>query len=465
MKNYIIALAAIVMVGCVGNRSRQMTLEDSDLEEQNAASGLPNGLRFAEKTTTLDTIIPTSAGVKYRGVKLTDPASPPVTLALSASLPEKALRPFDYYPRAEYAKLTHPLADKGVGFLGNVELRIIQFSFSNLMPDFSSVTYPVGDYIVAGDIYSGYHAYNHSGDYLYTLSVPEVLPERAAESDNRFVIRASDDSRSIANVSNSGEAFMIVTEQGRNNTTMEIHNPATQSVLSRPYSYIPGGEGRLQIGLRPTLFDSNTIAEVSALNPKPSTPYLLFKDAETGNTLAEYRSFNPPTDMTKLQYYNYPDPGTAEPYNGGITLRQPYNDTVYRVSSPQRLTPAYVLDLGENRVTLEDVITGNVKGKSIPRRWLETDKFILLTQQEGDAFWYDKASAQLHKIAPAADEMALLSKATSVGEGLNVTFTKSGLTKFMETEQFEALPATEQEKIANLTKEMNSGELLVMMLR
>jgi hypothetical protein len=463
MKNYIIALAALLMVACAGNRGRQMTLEDSDLVEQNATSGLPSGLRFAEKTTTLDTLTP-SPGVKYRGVKLTDPASPPVTLNLSASLPEKALRPFDYYPRAEYVKLRHPLSDKGYGFLGNVELRIIQFSFSNLMPDFSSQTYPVGDYIVAGDIYSGYHAYNHSGDYIYTLTVPEVLPERAAESDNRFVVRASDDSRSIDYVSNSGGAFMIMTEQGRDNTTMEIHNPATQSMLSRPYSYIFSSDRRLQLRFMPTLFDINTIAEMSPLNPEPSTPFLLFKDAETGNTLAEYQSFNPPTDMTKLQYYNNIDQGTTEPYNGGMTLRQPYNDTIYRIASPQRLTPAYVLDWGKNRVTLEDVITGKTEGKSIPRRWLETDRFILLTQQEGDAFWYDKTSAQLYKIA-SHDEMALLSKAASVGAGLNVTFTKSRLEKFLETEQFGALPSAEQEKIANLAQQMTSGELLVMMLR
>jgi hypothetical protein len=119
------------------------------------------------------------------------------------------------------------------------------------------------------------------------------------------------------------------------------------------------------------------------------------------------------------------------------------------------------------------VITGNTTGKSIPREWLETDKFVYLNAyfDGGNTtlhFYYDKAARQLYRIAPPDSSsvyMVFGGQSSSTGEGLDVTFTKSRLEKFLETEQFGALPSAEQEKIADLAGQMTSSELIVMMLR
>jgi hypothetical protein len=149
-----------------------------------------------------------------------------------------------------------------------------------------------------------------------------------------------------------------------------------------------------------------------------------------------------------------------------MTIRQPYNDTVYVAESPEKFTPAYVLSLGEGRVTLDDVVTGNTEGKLQPKRWLETDKFIYLTHTDGNAtfhFYYDKAEGQLYSVS--SDSLSFLERAESVGNGLNATYTKSQLSTLIESELFAIISPAEQEKIRSLSQDMGDDELTVIMLK
>ncbi|MDR1156652.1 MAG: DUF4933 domain-containing protein [Bacteroidales bacterium] len=97
-----------------------------------------------------------------------------------------------------------------------------------------------------------------------------------------------------------------------------------------------------------------------------------------GDTLCRFTDYEAGNGITN------PESSALYRINGELTLRKAYNDTVFRVTAPNRWVPAYVVSFGEYRATSEESRKGSdMAGKLIPRSWYETPAHIYMTYCEG----------------------------------------------------------------------------------
>ena len=82
-----------------------------------------------------------------------------------------------------------------------------------------------------------------------------------------------------------------------------------------------------------------------------------------------------PSPPPEMHYY----------YNVLYTFRYLYNDTVFRIASPNVIQPVYVIDFGKYRIFPEVVIprTGELKGYMMCSSMLEDDYYVYLRFNEG----------------------------------------------------------------------------------
>ena len=60
------------------------------------------------------------------------------------------------------------------------------------------------------------------------------------------------------------------------------------------------------------------------------------------------------------------------------------NDTVFRVTPPNRLTPVYVMRWGKNKPDIQYYMTlGNLDGKVLLKDWVESHRYIFICYTEG----------------------------------------------------------------------------------
>jgi len=73
--------------------------------------------------------------------------------------------------------------------------------------------------------------------------------------------------------------------------------------------------------------------------------------------------------------------------NGQIMLKKGHNDTVFRVSLPNRLTPTYVLNWGNYKPDIIAHVAGSaLEGKLVFGSMIETPRFIFIYYTEGRDF-------------------------------------------------------------------------------
>jgi hypothetical protein len=104
-----------------------------------------------------------------------------------------------------------------------------------------------------------------------------------------------------------------------------------------------------------------------------------------GDTLTSFTRFEKLVNYTKSMWRSTDD-GVLYENHGSLYIRPEFNDTVFRVMPPDRLYPAYVLNLGKYKVTRQQGIDPDfdLTGKIIPEEWAETGDFIFLTFTKDD---------------------------------------------------------------------------------
>jgi hypothetical protein len=114
-----------------------------------------------------------------------------------------------------------------------------------------------------------------------------------------------------------------------------------------------------------------------------------------GDTLSTF------TMLEKLKNYTKSlmrgtDNGVQYEYNANLFFRPQFNDTVFLVTPPNRLLPAYVLKLGDYKVDKQHGVDPdfNLTGKIIPEEWAETDNYLFLTFTKDD---YDCPNTRKNK--------------------------------------------------------------------
>jgi hypothetical protein len=114
-----------------------------------------------------------------------------------------------------------------------------------------------------------------------------------------------------------------------------------------------------------------------------------------GDTLSEFTRKEILVNYTK-NLMRGTDVGTQYEENGSVYIRPAFNDTVFKITPPNRMTPVYVLNLGTYKVSKQQGVDPDFKlsGKIIPGDWAETTNYIFLTFTKDD---YDCLNTRKNK--------------------------------------------------------------------
>jgi hypothetical protein len=92
------------------------------------------------------------------------------------------------------------------------------------------------------------------------------------------------------------------------------------------------------------------------------------------------------TDFDQIKNFNYASGGRNAVvlanyfYNNVLTIKQEYNDTVFRLIPPNRLVPVYIIDFGEYKFNYIDGFNPNfdLSGKLMLNSLSETNDFLFI---------------------------------------------------------------------------------------
>ena len=495
---YIILLTCTI-IGCSGPKKQSLGPKEEKEE-------IVTGKMVYEATISVDTIIP-NPGVRYKEERGSNTSASPVKLNLADNTEEKEIKLSDYYSKVSYIKLKHPFAEQGKGFLGNT-LSNIHFDEggNRLGVGINSLVFITRGNIIAGDPYFGYHCYDLEGNFIYTIASMEQLPDYDKEK-NEIMAKVKKSSMMFINdFSVLDDNCLINTAKG-DDLRLNFHSiKSRKTFFSRPYDI---GNPML---INPEAF-INYSYDVLATEIEPFMGTYEIK----GDTLCRFNNNNS-LAKTINRSYSTPENGTFYYYNDVLTFRQSFNDTIFRMTSPNQLTPAYILDFGIYKSDVHTALTGDKSEKLIPIDWFETEKFIIVIHSKnidspnnrrdnsvkffysyydklnkqlyripyngipenlfisndinnGIPFLFDNVSINTNYIASAFKKgeryhlhYFLLNKSLTTGGNFYTGYTKTLLAKIMERQNFSSLPDEQQKKTLTIYDEMTDDELLVMIL-
>lgn len=472
----ILLIAVIVMFlsGCGGGSKKQSLAPEKPEEEIEEAGSVTNA------ELVLDTIIP-KPGIKYKELRTINSSKPPVVLNLSKNdYEEKDIDLADYYSKVKFVKLKHPLSPEKGGFLGEARYSITYDRGAMSGSGLSSSIYLSEKNIIAGDTYFGFHCYDMEGKFLYTIDKMNVSPffdKRNNEVKLNLEDRGMKMLYGISVLKDYCTSLSI--EKGK--ATLDFYNISSgKKYLSRPYV----GPTQLFL-LTPEVYAAYYYPILS----ETRRPIMLSFDIK-GDTLCRFMNYNPLIEPKKKAYTN-PDRGNFYYHNDQLTLRQGYNDTVYRLVSPLKLEPVYILNFGKQKLDIETALYGNKSEKLIPYTWLEAKDFIfLIYTQNNDTHnnrkagtvkfnyrLYDKKENKLYTLGSQSLPEDFMLKnsiegaiplsgnnAHSTTDKLYAGYTKSQLENIINQPVFSGLSQSQQDKIKALHTDLAEGELLVMIL-
>lgn len=469
-KQVLIATATVFfLVGCTGKGKKQ-TLEDTS----------ENNVKLEELYSaelTLDTIIP-NPGIKYPEKRGVDPQNPPIVINIENKAENGELDLSQFYTQVEYVKIEHPLAEKGIAFLGNSTYQVMYERGASSGRGANSRVYLTEDKLIAGDNFFGYHCFDMQGNYMYTLAAKKELPEFDVKSNSATMYMTSE-SEIISGISVSDDNCLITKVANRKGNFV-FHNLGKQkNYLNRPASY----------GTSILLSPDSYVSHVYNPAYTGKEPMLYVFDIK-GDTLSAFMNYNPLADIGKGNFTN-PESSDFYRYNQVLSMRQAYNDTIFRVSA-DKLTPAFVLNSGNKKPDMQTALKGDKKGKIFIYQLMETNDFLFIVHTEdydcpnnrkSDAVkffysYYDKKSGKRYSI-PSSEYpevftlqnsiegtiRLMLSNASVYKDKLYSSYTKTQLKQIMDSEAFASFPPSQQEKLKALHDEMTEYELLIMILK
>ncbi len=453
-------------------KNRKQTLEDSEEKQEQVRL---EALYSTEET--LDTIIP-NPGIKYPEKRGIDSQNPPVEINIENPAENRELDLNQYYSQVEYVKITHPLSEKGIAFMGNSKYMVNYEQGGSMGSGANSRVYLAEDKLIAGDNFFGYHCFDMQGNFIYTVAAKNGLPEFDVKS-NTATMFWTPESETIQGVFVLNDNCLIARVANRKGS-FTFHNLNSQNnYLSRPAS-----QG-VPILISPETYVTNIYNPAYA----GRTPILYVFDIK-GDTLSQFMNYNPLADIGRGNYTN-PETGNSYRYGNQLTMRQAYNDTIFRVSL-DKLTPAFVLNLGSKKSDVQTALKGDKKGKIFIEKLLETDDFLFIIHTEDyDSpnnrekgavkffySYYDKKAGKRYSVPstvfpevftlknsnPEAIPL-ILSNAGVYNKQLYSSYTKRQLKEIMDSAVFASFPSAQQEKLTSLHDEMTDYELLIMILK
>ena len=132
----------------------------------------------------------------------------------------------------------------------------------------------------------------------------------------------------------------------------------------------------------------------------PYMPYMLQTFGLAGDTLCRFSHDEKITDFKGASYSN-PEGDNAYYFNEIFTFRHAYNDTIFRITSPERLLLAYILKMGKYKLDINDAVRSNTKEKIAVTNFFETKKHVVISYRlhgaEGKAKGYKSIFSKTEK--------------------------------------------------------------------
>jgi len=470
MKTKYVAILLLYLIATACKNNRQ-TLGDKAEEQQ------VNLTELYASEEVLDTIVP-NPGVKYPEQRKIDPQNPPKVINLETVAEARELDLAQYYAEVEYIKLKHPLSEKGIAFLGNSSYEVLYDQGGMMGDGANSRVYLTEDKLIAGDNFFGYHCFDFQGNYTHTLIAKKELPDFDLKN-NKASLHWSPEGETIHGISVLDDNCLIMSTNNRKSTFVFHHLGTRKNYLSRP-----GSPGSVLL-LSPDTYVADMYRAIST----GREPMLYCFDIK-GDTLSKFINYNPLADVGRGSYTN---PESTIFYRHGkyLTMRQAYNDTIFRVTA-EKLIPVYVLSSGNKKPDVQTALKGDKKGKIFISKLLETDDFLFITHTEdydcrnnrnsgAVRFFYsyfDKNAAKRYAL-PRSGFPAVFTLTNSIDGTIPVSisnasvyknkfyssYTKRQLSEIISSDAFAAFPAAQRAKLQSLHSEMTDFELLVMILK
>jgi hypothetical protein len=397
----------------------------------------------------------------------------------------------DYYTQVRYIKLKHPMSETGGNFIVNARsgfglrsdnrirsrMFFLEFSLYSLFKF-------TDEYIIAGDAFSGLYCYDKEGKFLYPIeSKASDFKGETVAARNFTMYDMSDLKGFYGGLTVIGNnSLYIVKEDGKYMLCL-YDLTQRQRIMTRTFESFEGTA---------LLLDNKSIAGYF-YEPVRMPEEFLFTFDLKGDTLCRFPSYQPVPAIGGGNYNSPPSPDVYY-HSKQLTIRQSLNDTVYRVASPNRLLPAYVLNFGTYRADVNTFFNGNLSEKLLPGTWREADRYVLFTYtQERDTpnnrrdgsvkffySYYDKLSRQLYHFSeettvppdlffmenPVADGLPfMLSHAEIEDNQLRVVYSKKRLEEIIQNKGFASLPSEQQNKLKTMQNELDDSEVLIMILQ
>ena len=464
----IIIVMFLIVAAC--GRNRQPGLSDKEL--------------FGQQKYDME-IYFVSPGIKYKESRTVDPANPPVVFDIAnRKLNIRKFNLSDYYSKVRYVKLKHPKSETKGTFL--LDIRRSNVSSMNEKVwrhrDFimgRSVFKFTDDYIVAGDACFGLHCYDKEGNFLYTIESND-FPKTYDATQSSITFAAPDVKGFYGRITVNGNNCLYCVMEDNKSMLCLYDLTQKKRIMTRPF------EGRAFFG------DNESIANYVYHPVYMSDDFLFTFDLEDGDTLCRFPSYNPIPEIEGNTFVNPSIPDIYY-YENQLTIRQTLNDTVYRMISPDRLLPTYVLNFGFYRVDVQTYLFGDLSEKLIPYKWRETNQYVLFiytqinknqNNRSGESVtffysYFDKKSRQLYHFSEGTvfpdsqffmensipDALPfILSHAEIEDNHLQVVYSKKRLEDIVKSRRFASLPPEQRNNLRAMQNELDDSEVLIMIL-
>lgn len=469
MKHILYFLFVVLFFSCSHSGKKQRLAP----EEKRDEAIIEQELLTSE--VVLDTIIPRE-GVKYKEKRFVDPQSPVVKLDFTRNdIPEKELDLANYFSSVRYVTLKFPFPDKG-GFLGESKISIYYDRGSSSMRGYSTEIHLSGDKIIAGDRFQGYYYYDKDGRYIRSLVLPDNWHSYNTKT-NQLEIEQKLRNKTFG-ISTLGENYLLHVQENKKRTMYFGNTVSDKVYMQRPYYY---GVGRIA---------SSSSYFKYYYHPEHSGPVLAQTLSLEDEVLCNFANHNPELQKQENVGY-YPQSSMMYEYDGVLSFRQQYNDTIFRLKSNHELEAAYILNFGNKKQVVEDGYIGRHDGKYAPNTWLETQDFVWFLFTEGRDtpaarengsvkfyyYFYDKKEKQLYK-QPTADLPEKVLMRNSLADGLPMRgyfalsngrtlyegFTKNQLQLLIKHPVFKQFTDEEQERMKAHHEALDERDLLLIIL-
>jgi hypothetical protein len=349
--------------------------------------------RAANEKKLADTLNRHKGGFRLRENRSVDPAHPPVEIDLAGNLNNlKEINLSDVASSITYVRM-EPVPD------------------STLPVDLKFNYHLMDNYIVALNLY-GIHLYSKEGRYIRSIlknrfTGVKVMPGSVAFW-NDYTMKGG----GVSVWSNSNDLYYNYSDNITGQKYIMKYD-CSSAQLTPDYKFDPEKPDQIS-GLGTIAVDLN---HGKTEPPKPrkhqgmfgGPPEFLFKQRDVfmldqnsyslpsygdnmmivlsnnGDTLSIFSMLEKLKNYTK-ELQRGTDYGTQYEHNGRQFFRPEFNDTVFQVIPPNRLSPVYVLKLGNYKVSKQLGVDPDFKltGKIIPGEWAETKDYILLTYTMDD---------------------------------------------------------------------------------